>query len=282
MSDNNIDLMNLPDDLIELKSLLFITGINYRAKKSIEYIHNNYHQYERLKLALSFIEYHFTDAIKSDINQLATVGFFPSTEAQIELDYSIKHAIIGSYKASFADLRRSLELTLTSIFLVSEHFDRDNAIKWVLSQQNTPFFSTMIEKLIKTDRFKNINDNYNWKDVIKKFYWKISDFAHTKGQLKGYRELNKLNFFISGTSAPNIDYDTLKEFLDCYIGIVEHIVTILSLYNPIILIGLPLDEKFGINGFLEWITTTCSTNSVDFSASQPFVCPEKKKVKIKK
>ena len=232
MNNYTLDLLNLPKNIIERKSTVFLTGINQRTKQSLDFIQNNYHKRERLELATTFIERHFLDAIKLDIIQLETVGFFPSSEAQMELDYSIKHAIIGSYKAAFADLRRAIELTLTSVFLTSEHSDKKKARKWVLSQQDTPFFSTMIEKLIKTDRFKNINITSNWKGIIKKFYYKISDFAHTKGKLKGYRELNKLNFFIGGTSIPKINTETLTEFLDCHIETVEHIATIITLYNP--------------------------------------------------
>ena len=47
---------------------------------------------------------------------------------------------------------------------------------------------------------------------------------------------------------PSINLETLETFCDFYIKVVEEIVVILSLYNPMILVGVPLDEKFGLNG----------------------------------
>ena len=50
-----------------------------------------------------------------------------------------------------------------------------------------------------------------------------------------------------GTSAPRINFKTLSLFCDSYISCVEEIVVMLSLYNPIIIVALPLFEKFGTN-----------------------------------
>jgi len=53
---------------------------------------------------------------------------------------------------------------------------------------------------------------------------------------------------MAGTSAPSINYETLETVCDLYIKTVGEIVVILALYNPMILVGVPLDEKFGLNG----------------------------------
>lgn len=46
---------------------------------------------------------------------------------------------------------------------------------------------------------------------------------------------------------PNINFETLESFANFYIKTVKEIVTLLALYNPKILLGLPIDEKFGLN-----------------------------------
>lgn len=230
------------------KGQIFVEGIEIRASNSLEFIKTKYNNFDKLNSAINFIEYHYTDGMKADFEGLVRIGYFPATETQMELDHAIKHALIGSYKAAFADLRRALELTLTAVYLTSEHIDETKARQWMNSQADTPFVSTMLVKLIKSGRFKDLNDKFQWSDNLKKFYWHVSDFAHNKGQLKGYRELNQTNFFMSGTSAPRINYTTLSVFCDAFITCVEEIVVILSLYNPVLLVPLPVFEKFGFSG----------------------------------
>lgn len=241
----DLDSFNLPG--LDRKGKIFVDGIESRVSQSLHFLKTHYSNFQRLNSSIEFIECHCLDAFKSDFEDLARIGYFPATETVMELDHAIKHALIGSYKSAFADLRRALELTLTSIFLTSECADRNQAIQWINSQANTPFVSEMLKKLIKHGRYKNINDTCNWSENLKQFYWDISDFAHNKGQLKSYRQLNETALYISGTSAPSINIKTLSIFSDAFISCVEEIVVMLSLYNPIILVALPVIEKFGSN-----------------------------------
>jgi hypothetical protein len=233
---------------IEKKGRLFIHGINERVDASLECIQTKYENYPELELAIDYIEYFHSETIKADISQLEKLGYYPSTETEMELDHSIKHALIGSYKSSFSDLRRALELTVTAVYLSSEEVDKQKAVDWIMSKEDTPGFSNVLSKLIKNGRFKDINDKCKWKINLQNLYWLLSDFSHNKGQLKGYRELNNTNFFTAGTSMPTIKTDTLRLFCDFYIKTVKEIVALQSLYNPVILVGVPFEEKFGLEG----------------------------------
>jgi hypothetical protein len=233
---------------LETKGEIFVYGIEERMKASLEYIKTKYKKSDLLNHSIEFISYHHSEAVKADFKQLYTVGYFPATETEMELDNSIKHALVGSYKSAFADLRRALELSLISVYLTSETYDTKKALDWVMSRSDTPGFSKSLDKLIKAGRYKEFNDEYSWKRNLQEFYWQLSDFSHNKGQLKGYRELNKTRSFIGCTSLPTINVETLDTFCDFYIKTVGEIVVVLSLYNPMILVGVPLDEKFGLNG----------------------------------
>jgi hypothetical protein len=233
---------------LETKGEIFVYGIEERMKASLEYIKTKYKKSDLLNRSIEFISYHHSEAVKADFKQLYTVGYFPATETEMELDHSIKHALVGSYKSAFADLRRALELSLISVYLTSETYDTKKALDWVMSRSDTPGFSKSLDKLIKEGRYKEFNDEYSWKKNLQEFYWQLSDFSHNKGQLKGYRELNKTRSFIGSTSLPSINVETLATFCDFYIKTVGEIVVVLSLYNPMILVGAPLDEKFGLNG----------------------------------
>lgn len=233
---------------IEKKGRMYIYGINDRVEASLEFIKTKYKNYPELELAIDYIEYSHSETIIAEISQLEKLGYYPSTETEMELDHSIKHALIGSYKSSFSDLRRALELTVTAVYLSSEGVDKQKAVNWIMSIEDTPGFSNVLSKLIKNGRFKDINEKCEWKTNLQKLYWLLSDFSHNKGQLKGYRELNNTNFFSAGTSMPTIKTDTLRLFCDLYIKTVKEIVALQSLYNPVILIGVPFEEKFGIEG----------------------------------
>jgi len=235
-------------DILHRKGFIFIDGIEDRVKESLDFINSKYKNINQLKKSAEFIEYDISDAIISDFQQLRSVGFFPVTETEMELDHSIKHALIGSYKSAFADLRRALELIVISVYLTSDSCDAKSAIKWVLSKSDTPGFSKSLSVLVTNGRFKEFDETFEWKKRIQELYWLLSDYSHNKGQLKGYRQLNKTNHFISGTSVPTINEETLESFCDFYINTVSEIIVILALYNPMILVGVPLDEKFGLNG----------------------------------
>lgn len=233
---------------LDKKGRIFIYGIEDRVNESLVFIKTKYKRLSELNHAIEFIAYHQSDAIRADIALLSRVGYYPSTEVEMELDYAIKHALIGSYKAAFADLRRALELTVTSMYLVSEHSGRKKAVEWLLSKSDSPHFSDSLGKLVKQGLFKEFNERFRWKNNVQQLYWELSDYSHNKGMLKGYRELNKTNFFTGGTSAPSIRHETLETFCDFHVKLVGEIGTILALYNPIILVGLPVEEKLGING----------------------------------
>jgi len=234
-------------DPLEKKGKIFIYGIEERVNSSIDFIRNKYKHYDEFKIAIDYIEYFHSDTVKADLKSLSKLGFYPATETQMELDYSIKHALIGSYKASFSDLRRALELSIVFVYLSSEIVERKKAIDWIMSRSDTPHFSNVLDELIKQKRYKDIDKNCNWKSNLQNLYWKLSNFSHNKGKLKGYRELNNPNFFVGGAgSVPSIKYETLELFCDFYIETVKEIVAIQALYNPIILVGIPSDKKFGL------------------------------------
>lgn len=243
-----LDLKSFFDnDLLGQKAKLVSTGTEDKLTESIEYIRTLYPQYEKLEVGMIFTGHDLSDAIKADLQQLTRVGFYPSTEAEKELDCAIKHTLTGSYKAAFADLRRALELILASVYLTSPEVSKEKAIRWMDSEENTPMFSKMVDQLSRDERFKGIDQTCQWRENIKNLYWKLSDFSHNKGMLKGYAELNKRHSQLGMTFDLGINMDTVRTLCDFYLEVVGEIVAMLAIYNPIILVGLPLDTKFGFN-----------------------------------
>jgi hypothetical protein len=75
----------------------------------------------------------------------------------------------------------------------------------------------------------------------------LSDYTHIKGYKMGTQSLNKGNSQFNNSRFHNININTLEEFLNTLIQTVENILVLIVLYNPIVLMELPLEEKFGIN-----------------------------------
>jgi hypothetical protein len=140
------------------------------------------------------------------------------------------------------------------VYLVLEETDEEKAKNWIRSNHNTIAFTKALKTLVKQGRFKKIESSCGWKKRLQELYIELSGFSHNKGMLKGYRELNKITLFTPGTSVLSIKKETIDTFCDLYIQTIQEIIAIQALYNPIILVGVPLDEKFGleppISGFL--------------------------------
>jgi hypothetical protein len=248
---------------LERKGKLFVYGVEERMNASLNIIRNEYSNYDNFKNYIDYIEYLHSDTIKADILTLQKVGYYPATETEMELDHSIKHALIGSYKSAFADLRRALELSINFVYLTSENTDKKKAINWIKSKHNTVAFSKAIKLLVKDGRFKEMETSCNWQKNLQDLYMDLSSFSHNKGMLKGYRELNNTSFFTAGSSAPSIKAETLKSFCDFYIRTVEEIIVIQALYNPVILVGVPFDEKFGLEGPMSGFFNDLQAESVN-------------------
>lgn len=237
------------DNSLEKKGRTNIDSVKDNTEKSLSYIKDKYKNNEVLNEVLRFCDLLFIDAFKADINELQRIGFFPSTEAEYELIFSLKELLSGNYKCSIDHMRRALELTITAIYFSLDRTSIERAKEWMTSNKKTPSFSAkMIKSLINHDRFREINELHNWSADIKQHYWALSDFIHVKGMNKGFRNLNIGSISGSpGNTILPINIETIDSLLDLFIETVKHILVSLYLYNPILLVGMPIDEKFGIN-----------------------------------
>jgi len=231
----------------EKKGKVFTYEIDERVDRSLQYLSDSYSKYDLLKTANDFVDMCQTDATRSDLHTLLKVGFYPNTESEIELDYAIKHALVGSYKSAFGNLRRALELIVTFIYFAHENISREKAINWLSAKNDTPNFSRTLKKIKIYDRFIQIENEFQWSKQVQELFWELSDYGHNKGEINGYRNLNDLRIHVGSTFVPNLNLKTLESFANIYIKTVQEIVVLLSLYNPKILLRLPLDKKFGLN-----------------------------------
>lgn len=152
-----------------------------------------------------------------------------------------------SYKASRDNMRRALELILVGAYFSQSHISPDEAESWLKSMGRTPFFNKTVKQLVAFPRFDLLKKRHQWDSIVNKFYWGLCDTIHTNGEKYSLRQLQPVSRVINSVWVPTFDEEALRTALDLYLGTVGHIALILAAYNPVLLVGLPLFEKFGDN-----------------------------------
>ncbi|MFC1601211.1 hypothetical protein ACFL34_02560, partial [Candidatus Sumerlaeota bacterium] len=242
------DLMNLPSCPLEARVLLVHEHAADRARAAVEYIKNKYPQSDAFQEARGFVDHDLIFCMRGDFKSLSRVWLFPASEASEELSECRNRLLDCSYKASRDNMRRALELILVGAFFSNSHISPKDAQCWLNSTRDTPHFSRAVKDLSVLPRFERFNAAHKWADVIKAFYWGPSDTTHTKGQKHSLREIQPVQATINTIRIPQFNEEALRGSLDLYLQTVSHIAVILALYNPVLLVGLPLLQKFVDNG----------------------------------
>jgi hypothetical protein len=250
-----MDLKELPDCPLETRVLLVHEHAADRARLSVDYIKMRYPKFKAFGQARDFVDHDLLDCMRSDFDSLARVWLFPATEASEELSECLNRLLDCSYKAARDNMRRSLELILVGAYFSHSHISPKEAKLWLNSAGDTPYFSRAVKNLSTLPRFEQLNADHNWADAINKFYWGLCDTIHTKGVQHRLRELQPVHATINCINVPEFHEGALRTSLDLYLQTMSHIAVILAAYNPVLLVGLPLLQKFADNpplsGFFE-------------------------------
>ena len=226
------------------------------ATHTADYVHRKYENAEALFDCLTFMDSDMLDCMRSDYDSLGRVWLFPATEAADELGESINRIFQCAYKSVRDNLRRALELALVGVYFSLSHISADDAKKWLSSERQTPFISRLLKPLCKTVNFKSLADQHQWHEKIQSFYWGLCDTIHTRGRIHSLRELQPAHSRINGVALPEFNEESLASCLDLFIMTVRNISIILAAYNPVLLVGLPMVQKFGpdgpLSGFFEY------------------------------
>jgi hypothetical protein len=188
------------------------------------------------------------DVVPSDLEFLTKIGYYPFSEATTEIDYSINLALCGSYKSAYHHLRSFFELVMVGVYFGSTHVTEADARDWLRNGADTPFFNNMLRLLFRESTFQKADLNLGLNERIRSFYKQVCDIVHTKGISASHAALSRANF-------PRFVAESLERFLSDLKECVTLVYALLSLRSPIILAGLPMLAKFGLNppmsGFLE-------------------------------
>jgi hypothetical protein len=232
----------------EQRVQLFSESLSPVLQASIPFVRTQYHQAELLVDCIEFVQDYLLASSRSDFGSLERVWLFPVAEAQSELELAFRAAISGMYKSVHDHLRRAIEITVVGSYFLMDHVSEADARSWLRSKGKTPPFTRAISGLLKNDRFAALDSASDWADEIKQFYWYLSDAIHVRGSQYSLQAMQPSPNIYNGIPTLGYSEKHLSYSLDQYITAVSHILVCRAAENPIILVGLPLEEKFGING----------------------------------
>ena len=249
-----MDLRDIPKDPIRARAVLITENAIALANKTVDYIHEEYNQASLLLDCVTFIDSDMNDCLHSNFEKFKRVGFFPVTEANYELGESLSRILQCSYKSVHDNLRRALELVLVGTYFTLPEVSEDKAKAWLNSKDNTPFFKSVLDALCKAENFKSLTEKPDWKNKITSFYHELCDTVHTRGRQHSSSKLQSASV-TNNIAIPNFNEQSLISCLDLFIDAVRHISVIFATSNPVLLVGLPMIQKFGpdgpISGFFE-------------------------------
>jgi hypothetical protein len=218
-----------------------------RAKLADAYIKNHYLQACAFQASLDFLKDDLIDCMRSDIEDIGRLWLFPAFEAWNELLECLNRIIECSYKASRDNMRRALELILVGVYFGHSRISPVEAKSWLKSMGRTPFFNRTVKSLVTFPRFDILKKGHQWDLIVNEFYWGLCDTVHTNGEKYSLRQLQPVSRVINSVHVPTFNEEAFQKALDQYLETIGHITLILAVYNPILLVGLPLLEKFGDN-----------------------------------
>jgi|SRR5882724_2883449 len=257
-----MDLNNLPSCPLEARVILVNGHSVDRARLAIDYIKNRFPQSKVFEEVTDFFKHDLIDCMRSDFESLERVWMFPATEASDELSECLNRLLDCSYKNSRDNMRRALELILVGVFFSHSHISSEEAKGWLNSTRGTPFVSKVVKELSAFPRFERLNSEHKWADVISEFYWELCDTIHTRGLNHSLRQLQPVHATINSIRIPAYNEDALRSSLDLYLQTASHIAVILAAYNPVLLRGLPVLQKFADNPPLSGFFEECQSNTL--------------------
>jgi len=267
--DNNhsaeLDLTKVPRDPWDRREYLLSDAVTKMLACSTDYIHNRYKLREQLESICWFTENVLIDAVPGNIELLKRVSFFPWQEANHELCVALDQALMGFYRAAYDHQRRALELILAGAWFVSEQVGYEDAKKWMNSHNQTPNFSNTLDKLSSTSLYAKLKSKIDWVKDVKKFYHDLCDIVHVRGIQKGIRSFRSNMFKCGNLWIPDYSENTLCQILDSYTKTINYTALLLAMSNPVVLFGLPVDKKYGMNdplGFFNENQAKCIRNFI--------------------
>ena len=238
-------MSNTTEDVLRETMANLLGGADQRAGDAVGRLAYQYGSAELLGECVLFARYNFVDGWPSDLEALSRVGSFPWVVAEHELNVALYQALLAMYASAYDNLRRATEITMVGALFISGRAAIEESTGWVTSERHTPFFSTALARLLQDRRFGALEAETEWAGRLRAWYGRLADVTHVRGM--DYWVRSRVSSGRNGMTLPSHDSGALENVADAYITTVQHVCTMLATANPVLLHGLPLDEKFGLD-----------------------------------
>jgi hypothetical protein len=201
----------------------------------------------RFRLASEFMAYDIEDAFSASIDALSCCGFFPYAELVYEFDVFQTLLLQGAFKSSRDSLRRMLDVCLTSVVYLIHDNSEDDARRWISSDAETPQFRRNINCLKRNQYVEQLDDRYGSTDELKKIYWHLSDYSHTRGIKFSTGVLNGAETNYNGVILRGFNENECRKAMEDFVSVVEQLAILLVIQNVGLLAPVDKDAKWGLN-----------------------------------
>ena len=245
-SKHTIDFKAIPKGFLE--SIVYLSA---RASESVglltlEHIKKS-SQHEDFENAYRYLDYCLSDSVRGDTTSESVIGIFPIVQAEIECKKSLDLLVCGFYRQAYDSCRRFLEFSLLQVYFSFDRERQAEAVKWYRSERDTPFFSGMTKLLLKNSGVSRAEEKIGIISSLKSSYGKFSDITHIKGNERAYQKFDQSSFTYDGYDVRGFRAERVDEYLEAFVTIISDVSCLYAVLNPILLKGLPLHNKFGLN-----------------------------------
>jgi hypothetical protein len=169
-------------------------------------------------------------------------------EAEQDLDSSILLMLSGFYKDSIRAMRSCLELNIFALYNFLNEGEYDFQ-RWLSGESKTPKLHILLDGIInKSDAFKKLDTQMNWKEEVKLLYKELSGFMHTQGASYTHVSLRNSNQTVFSS-------DGIKVGMSLLIKVIRISGMGFVVNFPMSMRPLPMFEKFAfsppVGGFLD-------------------------------
>jgi hypothetical protein len=251
----SLDINTLPDERWDRRGAVLLHGIEERVKYAVALLRDGYREKRLLEECQRFLFDDLNDAPRADWGSLQRVWLFPWQEIQREMSEALNHALLGTYRAVVDNCRRALELALVGVYFIQQHVPETDGREWLRSERSTPLFSRALKQLLLSPRFKQVDSRCALAAVVSKFYWRLCDLVHVRGEEASFQRQQTAYLFFNELAVPEFSASLVEAAADTFIETTRHLATLVAIDNPVLLVGLDLTSKFGLNpplsGFFE-------------------------------
>lgn len=243
----NIKFMNEKDNIYDLsKEEIFLKACNNGFLTNIKKIKQSSFS-TKIETCKEFIHFGITNANISISSKDCSLLMSPVLLAiERDLEMSINISLLSNetnfinlnnieiLKTSFFLLRSAIENTMGYIYFTHRdkeniHVDIPETRQWLTGKIDTPFIKKFKNYIFDILNFKEFSSKTDFLSNLETLLKQINNIIHNK---------KRISYF----SEKTFDY-----FLNSFIKTCENIAIMLILFKPVILLDLPVFEKFGFN-----------------------------------